>query len=51
MAAWPPFGELAKRLVAAAGIDVWQMLCTTTIANRRKAKKKEKEVAERKRGT
>lgn len=48
MAAWPSFGELATLLVTAAGIDVWEMFHTPTIANSRQAKKKEKE-ANRKR--
>lgn len=41
MAAWSSFRELATLLVAAAaaGIDVWEMFHTQTIANSRLAKR------------
>lgn len=49
MAAWPSFGELATLLVTAAGIDVWEMFHTPTIANSRQAKKEAERSEQKKR--
>lgn len=50
MAAWPSFGELATLLVTAAGIDVWEMFHTPTIANSRQAKKEGERSEQKKSG-
>lgn len=50
MAAWPSFGELATLLVTAAGIDVWEMFHTPTIANSRQAKKEAERSEQKKSG-